>query len=61
MSAQRAAGLPISPLMDRTKAGVTKSQTGFLKVVVLPLLTALVAVLPDTAPMLQVGAADVVP
>ena len=27
--AERAAGLPISPLCDRTKVGVTKSQVGF--------------------------------
>jgi hypothetical protein len=29
---ERELGLPISPLMDRTKAGVTKSQPGFFQV-----------------------------
>ena len=53
-SPQRTAGLPISPLMDRTKAGVTKSQPGFFAVVVLPLFSAFVAVVPGAAPMLQV-------
>jgi len=31
------AGLPVSPLFDRAKPGVTKSQIGFFDVVVLPL------------------------
>ncbi len=31
---EKAAGLPISPLFDRTKPGVTKSQVGFYEVVV---------------------------
>ena len=34
---EKAAGLPISPLFDRDKPGVTKSQTGFFDVVVFPL------------------------
>ena len=36
---ERALGQPISPLMDRTKGGVTKSQTGFFNVVALPMYT----------------------
>ncbi len=36
---ERAAGMPISPLMDRSKGGVTKSQTGFFNIVALPLFT----------------------
>ena len=36
---ERELGQPISPLMDRTKGGVTKSQTGFFKVVALPQFT----------------------
>ena len=36
---ERALGQPISPLMDRSKGGVTKSQTGFFKVVALPQFT----------------------
>lgn len=34
---EKALGQPISPLMDRGKAGVTKSQQGFFNVVALPL------------------------
>ena len=34
---ERALGQPISPLMDRTNAGIQKSQTGFFKVVALPM------------------------
>lgn len=36
---ERALGQPISPLMDRTKAGIQKSQTGFFAVVALPMYT----------------------
>ena len=32
-------GQPISPLMDRTKGGVTKSQTGFFNIVAMPMYT----------------------
>jgi hypothetical protein len=35
--AEKAAGLPVSPLCDRNKQGVTKSQIGFFDFVVLPL------------------------
>ena len=34
---ERALGQPVSPLMDRTKGGVTKSQTGFFSIVALPI------------------------
>jgi len=34
---EKAAQLPVSPLFDRAKPGVTKSQVGFFDVVVLPL------------------------
>ena len=40
--------------MDRTKAGITKSQPGFFNVVAIPLFSALASVLPDCSPMLQV-------
>ena len=43
---ERALGQPISPLMDRTKAGVTKSQVGFFSVVALPLFSAFSQVFP---------------
>ena len=36
---ERALGQPVSPLMDRTKGGVTKSQTGFFSIVALPMYT----------------------
>ncbi len=34
---EKSFGLAVSPLMDRTKSGVTKSQCGFYNVVALPL------------------------
>lgn len=34
---ERAAGLPISPMCDRTKAGVAQSQVNFIEFVVAPL------------------------
>jgi hypothetical protein len=37
---ERSLGLPVSPLMDRTKDGVTKTQIGFFEFVVLPLVSA---------------------
>lgn len=37
---EREAGHPISPMMDRTKMGITKSQPGFFNVVALPLYEA---------------------
>ncbi|KAL6762821.1 hypothetical protein V8C86DRAFT_1824914 [Haematococcus lacustris] len=37
--AERAQGLTISPLCDRTKQGITKSQVGFFDFVALPLFT----------------------
>eukprot|EP00798_Chlamydomonas_sp_ICE-L_P016316 gene16316-22505_t len=50
---EKAAGLPISALMDRSKAGVTKSQPGFFNVVVLPLFSSFVNFFPAAAPMLD--------
>jgi len=34
---EKAANLPLSPLFDRDKPGVTKSQVDFLEVIALPL------------------------
>ncbi|KAJ9515550.1 hypothetical protein QJQ45_021631 [Haematococcus lacustris] len=48
-----AAGLPVSPLMDRTKAGVTRSQAGFYSLVCLPQLMAFTTVFPGCSPMLD--------
>lgn len=36
---EKALGQPISPLMDRTKSNLSKSQVGFFTVVVLPMAT----------------------
>jgi cAMP-specific phosphodiesterase 4 len=44
--AERAKGLPISPLFDRTKPGITKSQIGFFDVVALPLFGAFAEAFP---------------
>jgi hypothetical protein len=41
---ERNNGLPISPLMDRHKAGITKSQTGFFDIVALPMYQSFVQV-----------------
>jgi hypothetical protein len=50
--AERAAGLPISPLFDRSKPGITKSQVGFFEVVALPLFRAFVESFPGAADVL---------
>jgi hypothetical protein len=50
---ERAAGLPISPLMDRAKAGIIKSQATFFEVVVLPIYRELARALPGAKPMLE--------
>ena len=50
---ERAKGYPVSPLMDRDKAGITKSQTGFFNMIVLPLYAGLAAALPQMEPLLQ--------
>lgn len=34
---EKAAALPVSPMFDRNKSGITKSQTGFFDIVVFPL------------------------
>ncbi|KAL6751781.1 3'5'-cyclic nucleotide phosphodiesterase [Haematococcus lacustris] len=48
---EKAAGLPISPLFDRTKPGVSKSQVGFMDFVVVPLFHSFVRAFPSTQPM----------
>jgi hypothetical protein len=45
-------GLPISPLFDRRKAGITKAQAGFFEVVVIPTFHAFAQVYPDAQPLL---------
>ncbi|KAG2447016.1 hypothetical protein HYH02_008169 [Chlamydomonas schloesseri] len=46
---ERDLGLPISPLFDRAKQGVSKSQVGFFDFVALPLVRALVEAFPGAA------------
>ena len=50
---ERAMGQPISPLMDRNKIGVTKSQTGFFNVVAVPLYRAFAEAFPGTSELLD--------
>ena len=45
--------LPISPLMDRTKEGITKSQPGFFSIVALPLYQSFSTYFPGCRPLLD--------
>jgi hypothetical protein len=49
--AEKAAGLACSPLMDRDKPGVTKSQPGFYDFVAVPLFHNFVQVFPGVTPL----------
>jgi hypothetical protein len=51
--AEHALGMPITPLFDRTKPGITKSQVAFMDIVALPLFTAMTQVYPGTQPFLE--------
>ena len=56
---ERELGIPISPLFDRAKQGVSKSQVGFYDFVALPLVHALAGAFPGTQPLkasFEVGA-----
>eukprot|EP00873_Tetraselmis_striata_P034134 jgi/Tetstr1/454398/TSEL_004029.t2 len=57
---ERHVGLPVSPLMDRRRSGVTsaKSQVGFFDVIVLPLLTDFVSMFPECKPLLDQASAN---
>jgi hypothetical protein len=46
--AEKRLGLPVTPLFDRTKPGLTKSQVAFMEIVALPLFQALSEAFPDT-------------
>ncbi|KAG2441292.1 hypothetical protein HYH02_009885 [Chlamydomonas schloesseri] len=48
---EKALGIPISPLFDRAKQGVSKSQVGFYDFVALPLVHALAGAFPGTQPL----------
>ncbi|KXZ54073.1 hypothetical protein GPECTOR_5g18 [Gonium pectorale] len=50
---ERQLGLPISPLFDRAKQGVSKSQVGFFDFVALPLVHAMAAAFPGAKPLLR--------
>ncbi|GLC41501.1 hypothetical protein PLESTB_001004600 [Pleodorina starrii] len=49
---ERQLGIPISPLFDRAKQGVSKSQVGFYDFVALPMVHALCSVFPGTQPLM---------
>ncbi|KAG2436172.1 hypothetical protein HYH02_011675 [Chlamydomonas schloesseri] len=55
---ERALGLPISPLFDRTKQGVSKSQVGFYDFVGLPLVHAISSAFPGAKPIFACFAAN---
>ncbi|GIL88899.1 hypothetical protein Vretifemale_16705, partial [Volvox reticuliferus] len=50
---ERERGLPISPLFDRDKQGVSKSQVGFFEFVALPMAHALTSAFPGVQPMMD--------
>ncbi|DBA79888.1 TPA: hypothetical protein ACH3X1_008213 [Trebouxia sp. C0004] len=51
---ERACGMPVSPLMDRsTQGGMTRSQLGFFSIVGIPLFKAMVDLFEDAKPMLD--------
>ncbi|KAG2425824.1 hypothetical protein HXX76_013449 [Chlamydomonas incerta] len=50
---ERQLGLPISPLFDRAKQGVSKSQVGFYDFVALPLVHALSSAFPGSKPLMR--------
>ncbi len=50
---ERDLGLPISPLFDRAKQGVSKSQVGFYDFVALPLVHALSSAFPGAHPLMK--------
>mmetsp|Transcript_30321 Transcript_30321/g.85696 ORF Transcript_30321/g.85696 Transcript_30321/m.85696 type:complete len:505 (+) Transcript_30321:404-1918(+) len=51
---EKALNLPVSPLMDRTKPGITTAQLGFFEVVAMPLFESLVTAYGSCRPLIQV-------
>jgi hypothetical protein len=49
---ERAAGMTISPLFDRSKQGITKSQVGFFDIVIIPLFHTFSKVFGNCKPLL---------
>ncbi len=50
---ERARSMPISPLCDRTKEGITKSQVGFFEFVAMPLFSHFTARFKQAKPLLR--------
>ncbi|GIL81204.1 hypothetical protein Vretifemale_10267, partial [Volvox reticuliferus] len=50
---ERQLGIPISPLFDRSKQGVSKSQVGFYDFLALPLVHALCSAFPGTQQLMN--------
>ena len=51
---EKAIGLPVSPLMDRSlRGGMTRSQMGFFNIVGTPMFKALVELFPEAQPILD--------
>ncbi|GIL58437.1 hypothetical protein Vafri_13573 [Volvox africanus] len=50
---ERQLGIPISPLFDRSKQGVSKSQVGFYEFVALPMVHALCSAFPGTSTLMR--------
>uniref|UniRef100_A0A7S0UT11 PDEase domain-containing protein n=1 Tax=Polytomella parva TaxID=51329 RepID=A0A7S0UT11_9CHLO len=51
--AEKELGLPISPLFDRSKQGISKSQVGFFDIVALPMFSSFTRVFPGVLPLLE--------
>jgi cAMP-specific phosphodiesterase 4 len=51
--AEKSLSVPVSPLCDRDKGGITQSQVGFFRVVVLPLLEVYASHFPAAQPLLS--------
>jgi hypothetical protein len=51
--AELAAGLPVTPLFERCKPGVTKSQVPFMDIVAVPLYRSFAKAFPGVKPLLQ--------
>ncbi|GAX75245.1 hypothetical protein CEUSTIGMA_g2690.t1 [Chlamydomonas eustigma] len=50
---EKLSGLQVSPLMDREKHGITKSQVGFFDIVALPLFQSFAQTFVEASPMLE--------
>jgi cAMP-specific phosphodiesterase 4 len=51
--AEKACGLPVTPLFDRSKPGVIKSQLAFMDIVAVPLYQAMAQAFPSTQALLE--------